>query len=305
MSDKNVYLTQEEFERALAEKAQTAEENLRSYLEKDFDAPDMILDALNYSLFAKSKRIRPVLTREVANVLGYDENRVAPLADALEMIHTYSLIHDDLPAMDNDDYRRGQLTNHKKYGEDIAILAGDALLNMAMERALNGVPKKDPENYIEAMKMLFYLSGVNGMIGGQTADILYPLSDITGEQLKYIHKHKTGALINAAVLCGAVPFIGIKDPRLHNLFRFSDALGLLFQIQDDILDVEGNSEEMGKLVGSDEKNDKATYVSLYGIASAYEKKDELASTAHEALDSLGGDTRFLHELIDFVSNRTN
>lgn len=294
-----------EFNRNLHLKADEAEASLRQFMEQNFDAPPKITEAVNYSLFAKSKRIRPVITREVARMLGQDPELVVPLADTLELIHTYSLIHDDLPAMDNDDYRRGQYTNHIVFGEDMAILAGDALLNLAMERGLSGIPEDDPKNYLEALKMIFYFSGINGMIGGQAADILYSIDEITGEQLEYIHKHKTGGLINAAVLSGAVPYIGIKDPRLKYLFQFSHAIGLLFQIQDDILDVEGNSEILGKSIGSDEKNFKPTYVSLYGIASAKEKKEELCSRAHEALNHLEGETDFLHQLVDFISKRNN
>lgn len=295
----------EEFKKELNQKAALAEASLEQAFETRFDAPDIIVSAVKYSLFAGGKRLRPVLMTETARAFGGDPELVRPLADAIEMIHTYSLIHDDLPAMDDDDTRRGKPTNHIVYGEDTAILAGDALLNLAMERALEGVPNDNPQNYLQAMRALFYSSGINGMIGGQTADTITEAATITEEDIDYIHTHKTGALLKAAVLCGAIPVIGQDTVRLGALGAYAEAIGMAFQIVDDILDVEGDEKKLGKPIGSDEKNHKATFVALYGMASAVDKVEELRGQAHEALEGLDGDMRFLQDMADYVCLRKN
>jgi geranylgeranyl diphosphate synthase type II len=285
------------------------EDELMGCFERQFDSPDIIVSAMKYSIFAGGKRLRPILLRETCRIMGGDGEYAAPLSWAIEMIHTYSLIHDDLPAMDDDDFRRGEPTNHKVYGENIAILAGDALLNFAMETALNGMPgPQDPMlyAYCRAMQVLFSASGVDGMIGGQTGDILCEADGrVTEEKLDYIHRHKTGALLKAAVVCGGL-VADAQDDELEALAVFGERIGLAFQIVDDILDVMGNEEELGKPIGSDEKNHKSTFVSLYGLVSSQEKVKELRLQALEALDSLKGhDTSFLRELTDFICFRVN
>ena len=292
----------EDFKQALAKKAEEAEESLEMRFDRKFDAPDIIVSAMRYSLFAGGKRLRPVLMRETMRALGDDPEKIRSLADAIEMIHTYSLIHDDLPAMDDDDTRRGKPTNHIVYGEDTAVLAGDALLNLAMETALSGIPDQDPKNYIRAAQILFASSGVDGMIGGQTADTITDIADITEEKLNYIDEHKTGALLRASVLCAA-DAAGAEEREIKALDTYAQSLGLAFQIVDDILDVEGDEKTLGKPVGSDEKNHKATYVSLFGIASSEERVQELKLNALGALGRIDGDTSFLEDLAEYVCDR--
>ncbi|MEG1433002.1 polyprenyl synthetase family protein [Eubacterium sp.] len=297
-----------EFSEKMKTLAAEVEEELTACFMEQFDSPDIIISAMKYSLFVGGKRLRPVLMKETCHCLGGDSQMVVKLACALEMIHTYSLIHDDLPAMDDDDLRRGEPTNHKVYGESIAILAGDALLNYAVETALAGVPNSETEamtRYIRALQILFYASGVNGMIGGQTGDILCEEDgEVTEEKLAYIHAHKTGALIKASVLCGAV-IAGAKQSELAALEDYADAIGLAFQIVDDILDVTGTEESLGKPIGSDEKNHKTTFVSLYGLASSEVKVGELEVRALKALDCLDHDTTFLRELATYICTRAN
>lgn len=292
----------EDFKETLSQKAQEAEDSLRERFRCRFDAPDIIVSAMNYSLFAGGKRLRPVLMRETMRALGGDVRDISALADAIEMIHTYSLIHDDLPAMDDDDLRRGKPTNHKVYGESTAILAGDALLNLAMETALTGIPSKNPEGYLNAMRILFLCSGVNGMIGGQTADTITGIGDVTEEKLNYIDEHKTGALLRAAVLCPAF-VCGVSEREYEALDRYATCMGTAFQIVDDILDVDGDEEVIGKPVGSDEKNHKPTYVTLYGIASSEDRIQELKESALSALDEIDGDTSFLRDLAIYMCDR--
>ena len=292
----------EDFKQALAKKAEEAEESLEMRFDRKFDAPDIIVSAMRYSLFAGGKRLRPVLMRETMRALGDDPEKIRSLADAIEMIHTYSLIHDDLPAMDDDDTRRGKPTNHIVYGEDTAVLAGDALLNLAMETALSGIPDQDPKNYIRAAQILFASSGVDGMIGGQTADTITDIADITEEKLNYIDEHKTGALLRASVLCAAVA-AGAEEREIKALDTYAQSLGLAFQIVDDILDVEGDEKTLGKPVGSDEKNHKATYVSLFGIASSEERVQELKLNALGALGRIDGDKSFREDLAEDVGDR--
>ena len=295
-----------DFSEKLKVMAFEVEEELMTCFREKFDSPDIIISAMKYSLFVGGKRLRPILMKETCRCLGGNPDDVVKLACAMEMIHTYSLIHDDLPAMDNDDLRRGEPTNHIVYGESTAILAGDALLNYAMETALAGVPQHETEamaRYIRAMQVLFYASGVNGMIGGQTGDILSEEDcEVTGEKLAYIHAHKTGAMIKAAVICGAI-IAGAKKSELKALDRYASAVGLAFQIVDDILDVLGTEEELGKPIGSDEKNHKTTYVSLYGLESSRVRVNELLQEAEDALDSMEEDTTFLKELAEYLCVR--
>ena len=254
---------------------------LSEYLTIKDNPQKKIYEAMAYSLFAGGKRLRPVIMLMTAKMLGKSPEICLPFACALEMIHTYSLIHDDLPSMDNDDLRRGKPTNHKVFGEAMAILAGDALLNKAFEIVSEynaaGVSEKQ---VLMAISCLAKASGTEGMIGGQVVDIESTGEDL--ELLKYLHSLKTGALIRAAGVCGAI-LCGASDEQEKAIDEFCLNLGIAFQIQDDILDAYGNQEELGKPIGSDAENGKSTYITLYG----YEKATELADFyTRKALDSL-------------------
>ncbi|MDD6734819.1 MAG: polyprenyl synthetase family protein [Clostridiales bacterium] len=241
-----------------------------------------IYEAMGYSLFAGGKRLRPVIMMMTAKMLGKEPEIVLPFACAIEMIHTYSLIHDDLPAMDNDDLRRGKPTNHKVYGEATAILAGDALLTLAFETAIScdfeGVCKK---SVIRAAAELAKAAGADGMIGGQIVDI--DSHDEDEELLKYLHSLKTGALIRASGVIGAI-LSGAEGKQIDAIDGFCKNLGIAFQIQDDILDVEGNEADLGKPIGSDAENNKSTYVTLFGIEKARSLSEEYTRKAIHCLD---------------------
>ncbi len=282
------------------------EQKMMSTIENSLnDAPEILTKAMRYSMETGGKRIRPVLMLQVAKIFGGDFENIIPLAISLEYIHTYSLIHDDLPCMDNDEVRRGKPTNHMLFGEDIALLAGDGLLNLAMETALNGADslKNDLLSaYVKAMNILFSAAGANGMIGGQVVDLLSENKEIDDMTLHYIHTHKTGALINAAVLCGGI--MAKVDATIYTVLkRYSDIIGLAFQIRDDILDVEGDPEVFGKTIGSDVANHKTTYVTLYGIQGAKEKLKELKEEGLELMKKLEEDTSFLETMIHYICNR--
>lgn len=241
-----------------------------------------IYEAMGYSLFAGGKRLRPVIMMMTAKMLGKEPEIVLPFACAIEMIHTYSLIHDDLPAMDNDDLRRGKPTNHKVYGEATAILAGDALLTLAFETAIScdfeGVCKK---SVIRAAAELAKAAGADGMIGGQIVDI--DSHDEDEELLKYLHSLKTGALIRASGVIGAI-LSGADGEQIDAIDGFCKNLGIAFQIQDDILDVEGNEADLGKPIGSDAENNKSTYVTLFGIEKARSLSEEYTRKAIRCLN---------------------
>jgi geranylgeranyl diphosphate synthase type II len=264
----------------------------------------IIFEAMRYSLMAGGKRIRPILTLAVCDMFKFDLKEALPFALAIEMIHTYSLIHDDLPAMDNDDLRRGMPTNHKVYGEAMAILAGDGLLNYAFE-IMSGSVVKDKENAFGksmALNVIAKLSGVNGMIGGQVIDIESSGKNISKERLRGMHELKTGALLRAPVLC-ATYLCGLSEKERNLLDIYASKIGLAFQIKDDILDVEGETEKIGKPCGSDEYNHKVTFVSLFGVD---ESKKLLQSVTEEALESIsyfGDRAVFLTELAKMLSNR--
>ncbi|HEX9061700.1 MAG TPA: farnesyl diphosphate synthase, partial [Clostridia bacterium] len=231
---------------------------------------------------------------------------ILPFACAVEMIHTYSLIHDDLPAMDNDDYRRGRLTNHKVYGEAIAILAGDALLNLAFETMINHIARKTSNilSGVKAMQVISDASGAAGMIGGQVVDLENEDKEISGDLLRYMHSRKTGALIKAPVMAAAI-VCNANPEQMEYLKVFSEKIGLSFQIKDDILDIEGDFDTLGKSIGSDIANNKSTFVSLYGLN---ESKALLRSTTQEginAIESFGEKAEFLKELAEYLINRSH
>lgn len=261
-----------------------------------------IYEAAGYSLFAGGKRLRPILLLEMYKACGGEDELAMPFACAIEMIHTYSLIHDDLPAMDNDDFRRGRPTNHKVFGEDMAILAGDALLNGAFETALSC--KLSADRVLRALAFMADCSGWNGMIGGQTVDIKNEGRDISLDELRYIHSLKTGALIKAACVSGAI-LAGADEAKLRCAEKYAENLGIAFQIQDDILDVTGNEEELGKPIGSDEKNNKTTYITLLGLDVAKEYSKKYTDEAIESLDIFGERADFLRELTLKLVERKN
>ena len=260
-----------------------------------------IYEAMRYSVFAGGKRLRPVLMWECAKLFDGDWEDIKPFAAAMEMIHTYSLIHDDLPAMDNDDLRRGMPTNHIKFGEDTAILAGDALLNKAFETVSDN-PTKNPELVLKAISVLASSSGSEGMIGGQIVDIASEGKRITLDELRYIHLNKTGALIRSACVIGAL-LAGASQNEIKTIDNFAINLGVAFQIQDDILDVIGNSEELGKPIGSDGELNKNTYVSLLGIERSKELVREYSNAAKKALSEYGIKSEFLMDLTDYLIER--
>lgn len=260
-------------------------------------------EAMEYSLLAGGKRIRPILLMATAEALGVKGYNFLPVACGLEMIHTYSLIHDDLPCMDNDDYRRGRLTNHKVYGEAMAVLAGDGLLTLAFEVMLEQKNVPAPA-LIETVREMAMCAGNFGMVGGQGLDLEFEGKEITPEQLRKLHSGKTGALFIAAVRGGA-HLAGANEQELLALTKFADLLGLAFQIEDDILDVVGTEAELGKPVGSDAKNNKSTYVSLYGLEAARELSNKTVEEANQCLEMFGEKAEPLREIIKLMCNRKN
>jgi len=268
-----------------------------------------VAEAMNYSVNAGGKRLRPMLMAETYKLFGGGSNVIEPFMAAIEMIHTYSLIHDDLPAMDNDEYRRGKETTWVVYGEAMAILAGDGLLNYAFETALKAfeISDKDVGKCAKALSILAKKAGIYGMIGGQTADIEAENlgKNVTLEHLLYIHEHKTAALIQAAMMVGAV-LAGASDELVLLIEQAAYEIGIAFQIQDDILDVTSNLETLGKPVGSDAKNQKATYVTIKGIEAASQEQRAMSDHAIEQLQSLekeGFRNEFLIELVRSLITR--
>lgn len=266
------------------------------------DGQDYIREAMNYSLTNGGKRIRPILVLEFCRVCGGKTEDAINLACAVEMIHTYSLIHDDLPCMDNDDFRRGKPSCHKAYGEEYALLAGDALLTLAFETALSS-KNITSENLIKATKLLANSAGFAGMVGGQVLDLQSESETPSLERLEAIDRLKTGALIKASVLLGCYAANVCDDEKLAAAAKYAECIGSAFQIVDDILDVTSDSETLGKPVGSDEKNEKMTYVSFMGIENSQKTVDELTKKAIESLDSFDADTDFVKELALSLAKR--
>lgn len=294
----------EEFRKILEKKTKEAEQIIYGYLPKEEGRQRKVIEAMNYSIKAGGKRLRPILIKETALLFGYSGGDVEPFMAAMEMIHTYSLVHDDLPAMDNDDIRRGIPTTHKKFGHAMGILAGDGLLNYAFEVCANAIEKSEhTDRAIKAFKILSEKAGIYGMIGGQTVDVLLTGKPVDTDTLDFIYRLKTGALIEAAMMTGAV-LAGASDKETEDIRKTALAVGMAFQIQDDILDVESTTEELGKPVLSDEKNEKTTYVTLFGIDNAKEKVKEYTNQALELFDGLGRANDFLRKLlIELVSRK--
>ena len=289
------------FKRLWQQKIRFIEANLREELQKTRSIDENLLRAMEYSLFAGGKRIRPILLMSAADSVGVSGEKFVKVASALEIIHTYSLIHDDLPAMDDDDYRRGKLTNHKVFGEATAILAGDALLTLAFEVILR---QKDVEPAI-LLKVLSEIStaaGSAGMVGGQAIDLRSEGVKIDFETLKLMHKGKTGALFRAAIRSGAI-LAQSDEKKLENLTKYAENFGLAFQITDDILDVTGDAKILGKPTGSDAKNLKSTYVSLTSLDAAKNFAQNAVDEALDALKNFGDEANFLRELVKYLIER--
>lgn len=266
----------------------------------------VIYDAMKYSVAAGGKRLRPVLALAVCELLKGDINDVMVFACAIELIHTYSLIHDDLPAMDDDDFRRGIPTNHKVFGEATAILAGDALLNKAYELMITHVVKNSlyTKNYAQAINVIAAGAGAEGMILGQVIDMESEGKRVSGETLEYMHRCKTGALIKAPVLAAA-SICGATPDEYESLGKYARNIGLAFQVKDDIMDVSGSSQQMGKPSGSDAASNKSTYATLYGAERASELLDEMIQEAVDSLKCFGDRAGFLKDLAIFIRDRDN
>lgn len=267
--------------------------------------PEKIYEAMRYSLLAGGKRLRPILCLASCELAGGTTSMAMPTACALEMIHTMSLIHDDLPAMDNDDYRRGKLTNHKVYGEDIAILAGDALLTYAFEFIATKTENVPPQQVLQTIAHLGRAAGAGGLIGGQVVDVESEgKTDVSLETLNYIHAHKTGALLEACVVCGAI-LASASEADLQRLSRFAKNIGLAFQIIDDILDITATQEELGKTAGKDVQAGKVTYPSLWGIEESRRQASQLVADAKAQLAVFGSKALPLLAIADFITSRSN
>ena len=279
----------------LAERRRAVDDALERYLPSSDAPPATIHEAMRYSVFAGGKRLRPILVIAGAEAVGGTMERVLPTACALELIHTYSLIHDDLPAMDDDDYRRGRLTNHKVFGEAIAILAGDALVTLAF-----GLLAENAS--LEVIREVATAAGTFGMIGGQVADIQSEGKSVDAETLEYIHRHKTAALIRCSLWSGAI-LAGASPAMLRAVGEAGSQLGLAFQIVDDILDVEGSLEDLGKTAGSDQRRKKVTYPEHFGLEPSRLKAKSLIEDAKAALAPLGPRAEPIRALADFIFQR--
>lgn len=297
------------FDIMLERKVKEIESIIKGYLPEESGWAKTVAEAMNYSVNVGGKRLRPMLMAETYRLFGGTDSVIEPFMAAIEMIHTYSLVHDDLPAMDNDEYRRGKKTTWVVYGDAMAILAGDGLLNYAFETALRsfGMPGSDADRKAKALSILAGKAGIYGMIGGQTADIeAEAMGDrVTQEQLLFIHEHKTAALVQAAMMVGAV-LAGADDEQIRLVEKAAYEIGIAFQIQDDILDVTSSLETLGKPVGSDARNQKTTYVTLKGIQEASREQRQMSDHAIGMLRSLeenGARNEFLIELIRSLITR--
>jgi len=290
-----------EFLEQLEAKILEVNKALRKYLEEKDNPQATIYKAMDYSLQAGGKRVRPVLMLACAEMMGAEQEKVMPFACAMEMIHTYSLIHDDLPCMDDDDLRRGKPTNHKVYGEAMAVLAGDGLLNFAYETILK-YSQVSPNMTLAAMAIIAESAGVEGMIGGQVIDLESEGKAVDAITLMTMHLHKTAALIMASAKVGALLGGGGRDD-LNAMEEFARYLGIAFQIKDDILDVSGSEEVLGKSIGSDKENEKSTFVSVYGLEQSEKMLTDYTQKAIEALSRYGTKAEFLINLSNFLLDR--
>lgn len=289
------------------EKVKEIENIILEYLPKEEGPQKKVIEAMRYSVMAGGKRLRPMMLKEAYVLFGGRGDKADAFMAALEYIHNYSLVHDDLPAMDNDEYRRGRKTTHVVYGEDLAILAGDALLNYAYEVAAKAVVKYQGDGSVgRAFAILAQKAGIFGMVGGQCVDVMNEnrQESLTMEEILFIHENKTAALMECALMCGAV-LAGANDEQVAMMEKVGSDIGLAFQIQDDILDVTSTFEELGKPIGSDEKNQKATYLSLTGMEKSQAEVKRLTHEAVEILKSQDQRNEFLEELVLSLVSRRN
>ena len=291
------------FQDELKRRTDEIEEMFRSFLPAEEGFARTMAQAMNYSMLAGGKRLRPILIQETYRLFGGTEKVAEPFMAGMEMIHTHSLIHDDLPALDNDDYRRGRLTTHKVYGEAMGVLSGVALLNYAYETMLQAFSlTEDQDRVICALKVMAEKTGIHGMLGGQSVDVENDGKPLEKEMLDYIYRNKTSALIEASMMTGAI-LAGADEQQVAVVEEAAGNIGLAFQIQDDILDVTSTDEELGKPVHSDEKNNKVTYVTLFGIKEASRQVELLSEKAIKLLKSLNKNNEFLYLLIEKLINR--
>ena len=302
----NGNLNKSQFMEELQQKVEHINNVLEKFLPAEEGQQRIIFEAMNYSVRAGGKRLRPILMEETYHMFGGSSAVIEPFMAAIEMIHTYSLVHDDLPAMDNDEYRRGKKTTHAVYGEAMGILAGDALLNLAYETAAKAFDMEVADTRVaRAFAVLAKKAGVYGMVGGQVVDVESEKSDdcpITREKLDFIYRLKTGALIESSMMIGAI-LAGASSDEVSRVEQIAAKLGLAFQIQDDVLDVTSTLEVLGKPVGSDEKNNKATYVTFEGLDKAVSDVERISKEAEEQLDDLGYDDAFLKMLFEYLIHR--
>ena len=291
------------FQDELKRRTDEIEEMFRSFLPAEEGFARTMAQAMNYSMLAGGKRLRPMLIQETYRLFGGTEKVAEPFMAGMEMIHTHSLIHDDLPALDNDDYRRGRLTTHKVYGEAMGVLSGVALLNYAYETMLQAFSlTEDQDRVICALKVMAEKTGIHGMLGGQSVDVENDGKPLEKEMLDYIYRNKTSALIEASMMTGAI-LAGADEQQVAVVEEAAGNIGIAFQIQDDILDVTSTDEELGKPVHSDEKNNKVTYVTLFGIKEASRQVELLSEKAIKLLKSLNKNNEFLYLLIVKLINR--
>ncbi len=292
-----------EFKEILKDKINYIETLLKKYMPKEEGYQETIMKAMNYSLEAGGKRLRPILTLESCKAVGGREEDAIPFAMAIEMIHTYSLIHDDLPSLDNDDLRRGKPTNHKVFGEGMATLAGDALLNYAYEIMLSSsINKEDSNKYLKAIYEIAKHAGIYGMIGGQVVDVESENKFIDKDKLDFIHLNKTAAMIIGCMRAGAI--IGnATDEELERITNYGKNIGLSFQIVDDILDITGDEDKLGKPIGSDIENHKSTYPSLIGLEESRQIARQLIEDGKNNIKGLSSEVEFLNQLGDYIISR--
>ena len=283
---------------------QDINEMIEAYLPEETGADKILREAMNYSVLAGGKRLRPMLMHLSCCLFGGDSRKAAPFMAAMEMIHTHSLVHDDLPAIDNDVLRRGKKTTHAAYGEAIGILAGDALLNYAYECVARAMKEHPDARSVEAFRILAEKTGIQGMLGGQSVDVMMEGKPLDEETLLFIYRKKTSALIEASLMIGAV-LAGADEEAVKKMEEIGTSIGLAFQIQDDVLDVEGNQEEIGKPLHSDEKNEKTTYVTLYGLEKAKKEVARLTDLALTQLEQLHREDTILRQLLLSLVGRSS
>lgn len=294
------------FQDELKKRTEEIEAVLKSYLPREEGFAKTMAQAMNYSVLAGGKRLRPMLILETSRMFGGEDKLAYPFMAAMEMIHTHSLVHDDLPALDNDDYRRGRLTTHKVYGEAMGVLSGVALLNYAYEVMLTAFDLAEDEKararVIKALKVMSHKTGLYGMLGGQSVDVENDGKPMSREMIDYIYENKTSALIEGSMMAGAI-LGGASAEEVAVVEKAASGIGLAFQIQDDILDVTSTAEELGKPIHSDEKNHKTTYVTLMGIEKASQQVAELSEEAVKLLEGLNKKNEFLFTLVKELVGR--